>query len=215
MNQDSVNTVSLTNRGAYAILSMNRPDELNCLSESMLDGLEEAVLVFESWKDLRALVLTGSGDVFSVGADLKTIASLDAASAREFSRRGQRLMARLCRSDAVTIAAIDGYCLGGGLDLALSCDLRYATSRSSFQHPGVRRGIITGWGGSVRLPRLIGKDAARRYFITAERMSATDALRLGLLNGVVDDALLSASTVAATIGANWSAGQIAAAREAI
>lgn len=180
----------------------------------MLRGIEKALDTFDDAHYFRALVVTGSEGVFSVGADLKTIAALDKDSALAFSERGQRLMSRLGRRDRVTVAAIDGYCLGGGLDLALSCDLRYASSRSTFQHPGVQRGIITGWGGNVRLPRLIGLDAARRYFITAERIDAGEALRLGLVNGVANDVLTQACTAADRIATNWSGQQIAAAKAA-
>ncbi len=204
--------VSLTDQGSYAVLSLDCPEKLNRLTEAMLDGLERAFAVFEGWRHQRALVVTGTGGVFSVGADLEALSCLDSASARQFSQRGQRLMAHLNRVDCVTIAAIDGYCLGGGLDLALSCDLRYASPRSSFQHPGVRRGIITGWGGNVRLPRLIGKDAARRYFMTGERIDACEARRLGLINDLREQPLRVACEVASTIASNWTAGMISAAK---
>jgi enoyl-CoA hydratase/carnithine racemase len=110
----------------------------------------------------------------------------------------------------ISIAAIDGHCLGGGLDLALGCDLRYATARASFQHPGAQRGIITGWGGTVRLPRTVGPDAARRLFVTGEKIDAAEALRIGLVNEVCDDALARACQVAEEIIAHWTTEKIAA-----
>lgn len=212
--QNSNDPVSLRDEGSYALLSLDLPEKLNCLSEAMLSSLESAVATLESSMHHRVLVVTGSGGVFSVGADLTSLGSLDPVSARQFSHRGQRLMSRFEQAHCVTIAAIDGYCLGGGLDLALSCDFRYASPRSSFQHPGVRRGIITGWGGNVRLPRLIGKDAARRYFLTGERIGAPEAHRLGLINGLREEPLRSARAVATLIGDNWTSAQIAAAKRA-
>jgi len=180
----------------------------------MLTAVEQALRSFATWESHRVLVVTGSGGVFSVGADLATLPKLDVESAKAFSARGQALMHSVSRTNRVTIAAIDGYCLGGGLDLALSCDLRYASPRSSFQHPGVKRGIITGWGGNIRLARLIGKDAARRYFLTGDRIDAVEAERIGLINEIFDDPLVAACDRAFAIANNWSAPGIAAAKTA-
>ncbi|MFM8392504.1 MAG: enoyl-CoA hydratase/isomerase family protein, partial [Acidobacteriota bacterium] len=109
------------------------------------------------------------------------------------------LLTELSRVAPVTIAVIDGFCLGGGLDLAMSCTLRYASPRSSFQHPGSRRGIITGWGGTQRLPRLIGQDAALRMLILGESIGAAEAERIGLVTGVVDNPLAHAIDLATKI----------------
>jgi enoyl-CoA hydratase len=206
--------VTLVDRGSYAVLSLTCPEKLNCLTESMLTSLEAAFREYAGWANHRALVVTGSDGVFSVGADLAALSHLDARSARAFSQRGQALMSSVSRIDSVTIAAIDGYCLGGGLDLALSCDLRYASTRSSFQHPGVKRGIITGWGGNVPLPALIGRDAARRYFITGKRISASEAETLGLINASCDRPLEAACEIAAAISGEWSSPGIAEAKRA-
>ena len=214
MSNTPADLVSLVDKGPYGVLSLDSPERLNCLTEPMLTAVEEALRSFATWESHRVLVVTGSSGVFSVGADLATLAKLDVKNARAFSARGQALMSSVSRSDRVTIAAIDGYCLGGGLDLALSCDLRYASPRSSFQHPGVKRGIITGWGGNVRLSKLIGKDAARRYFLTGERIDAVEAERIGLINGIFDDPLMVACDRALAIADNWSAGDIAAAKTA-
>lgn len=164
-----------------------------------MDELGELVSQLEKKDDLCVLIVTGTDGVFSAGADLNEVAALDSATAYEFSRRGQALLAALGQAAPVTMAAIDGYCLGGGLDIALSCDLRYATPRSSFQHPGAKRGIITGWGGTQRLPRLIGADEARRLLITGERIDAQEALRIGLVNRIHDDALSFAARFAEDI----------------
>jgi len=181
--------ILLDERGPLAVLTFNRPTQLNRLTQTMMAELARLTAQLRGRADLCVLVVTGAGGVFSAGADLNEVAALDAASAYDFSRRGQALLASLGEAAPVTIAAVDGYCLGGGLDVALSCDLRYATPRSNFQHPGAQRGIITGWGGTQRLPRLIGVDEARRLLVTGERIDAQEAFRIGLVNRVCENAL--------------------------
>jgi enoyl-CoA hydratase len=181
--------ILLSLRGAYAVITLNRPAQLNCLTQTTMNELAQALESVRNDEQLCALIVTGAGGVFSAGADLSEVAALDATTAYDFSRRGQRLLAALSEAAPISIAAIDGYCLGGGLDIALSCDLRYATSRSFFQHPGARRGIITGWGGTQRLPRLIGADATRRLLVTGDRIDAEEARRIGLINNIAEDAL--------------------------
>lgn len=207
---DTDQPVLLIEREHYAIVTLNRPAQLNCLAEEMLSELERILASLALDQRFTTLIINGAGGVFSVGADIATIASLTPLTAREFSRRGQALMELLNRRTQISIAAIDGYCLGGGLDLALACDIRYATLRSSFQHPGVHRGIITGWGGTVRLPCLIGVDAARRLLVTAERIDAVEAERIGLVNAICDDSLARACEMAKTIADRWKPEQIAA-----
>lgn len=188
--------ILLEKRGSVAILTLNRPAQLNRLTQAMMANLAEIIARLRRQDDLCVLIVTGAGGVFSAGADLNEVAALNPTTAYDFSRRGQALLAALGEAAPVTIAAIDGYCLGGGLDIALSCDLRYASPRSSFQHPGAKRGIITGWGGTQRLPRLIGVDEARRLLITGERIDAQEAFRIGLINQVCDDARSFASQFA-------------------
>lgn len=162
-------------------------ESVNTLSTEMLAELEIVVGEAERREDVSALILTGAlGKGFAVGADLRQVHRLTPGEAFAFSRRGQLLFGRLERARPLVIAAIDGYCLGGGLDLALACDLRYATRRSVFSHPGARRGLLTGWGGTARLPRAIGRAAALQLFLTAESISAAEALRLGLIHRLVD-----------------------------
>lgn len=159
--------------------------------------------------ELCVLIVTGADGVFSAGADLNEVAALTPVTAHDFSRRGQALLTVLGNAAPVTIAAIDGYCLGGGLDIALACDLRYATPRSSFQHPGAKRGIITGWGGTQRLPRLIGADEARRLLVSGERIDAQEAFRIGLINRIYDDALGFAEGFARSMTEKFSREQLA------
>ncbi|MCW5970535.1 MAG: enoyl-CoA hydratase/isomerase family protein [Blastocatellales bacterium] len=201
--------VLLSRSDRTAVVALNRPAQMNCLGARMLGELERVFSFLEEDNDLAVVIVTGMGGVFSAGADLNEVAALDAHRAIGFSRRGQALMSRLDHPARISIAAIDGYCLGGGLDLALGCDLRYATPRASFQHPGARRGIITGWGGTARLPRLVGDGAARWMFMTAERIDAREAYRYGLINEICEDAMARAERMAASIVSRWSPEQIA------
>lgn len=182
-------TILLTEHESYAVITFNRPAQFNRLTQATMAELARIISQLRERGDLCVLIVTGAGGVFSAGADLNEVAALDATTAYDFSRRGQALLSSLGAAAPITIAAIDGYCLGGGLDVALACDLRYATPRSLFQHPGAQRGIITGWGGTQRLPRLIGVDEARRLLITGERIDAQEAFRIGLVNRIHDDAL--------------------------
>lgn len=158
--------------------------------------LASAISALRANEQLRAIIFTGTPGVFSAGADLSEVARLDPTTALDFLRLGQAVFNLIATAAPITLAAIDGYCLGGGLDLALACDLRYATPRSTFQYPGAKRGIITGWGGTQRLPRLIGRAEALRLMMTAERIEAPQARRIGLINAVCDDALDHAVKIA-------------------
>ncbi|SRR5579864_5960231 len=136
---------------------------------------------------VRPWVIAGNERFFSAGADLREIAGLDAPLAYEFSKMGQALMREIENFPAPVYAAISGYCMGGGLDLALACRHRIASPHAVFGHRGAALGLITGWGGTQRLPRLIGKAAALQMFVAAEKLSASHALRLGLLHAIADD----------------------------
>jgi len=164
----------------------------NRLRRDVLAEVQALVEAMERRTDIAAVIVTGAeGKGFLAGADLGEVHRLTPQQAFAFSRHGQDVFGRLARARPLVIAAIDGYCIGGGLDLALACDLRYATTRSVFAHPGTRLGLLTGWGGTARLPREIGRAEALRLFLTAERMSAADALRVGLLHGIVEGDVLA------------------------
>jgi enoyl-CoA hydratase len=145
---------------------------------------------------LRVIILTGSDDVFLSGANIRELTKLDIQTARMFSKKGQALTRSIAESKATTIAAINGYCMGGGLDFALACDIRIASSSAVFAHPGARLGIITGWGGTQRLPRLIGKTKALELFSTARRFSSAEALKAGLITRIADPVLEEATALA-------------------
>jgi len=141
---------------------------------------------------IKALVITGNDKFFSVGADLNEIAQLSGPEAFEFSRRGQALMMAIDQFPAPVIAAIRGYCMGGAMDLALACDYRIAAPNTVFGHRGASLGVMTGWGGTQRLPRLIGKSRAMQMFLLAEMVNAGEALRIGLVNKIADDPVTQA-----------------------
>lgn len=143
-------------------------------------------------REARPLIITGNQKFFSAGADLGEIAALTRPAAGEFSRMGQLLMNAVERFPAPVYAAITGYCMGGGLDLALACHPRIASPHASFGHRGAALGLITGWGGTQRLPRLVGKARALQRFVATEKVHATDALRYGLVDTVVQDPVAEA-----------------------
>jgi enoyl-CoA hydratase/carnithine racemase len=142
--------------------------------------------------EIKALIVTGNDKFFSAGADLNEISQLSGPQAFEFSRRGQALMLRIDQFPAPVIAAIRGYCMGGAMDLALACDYRIAAPNAVFGHRGASLGVMTGWGGTQRLPRLIGKARAMQMFLLAEMVAADEALRIGLVDAISDDPIAHA-----------------------
>jgi enoyl-CoA hydratase/carnithine racemase len=165
-----------------------RSEYKNPLSTNVVSGLISLLDNFDQNLP-RKFIFTGRNDVFAAGADLKEIARLDRESARDFAMRGQTLMNKISSLPILTMAAVNGYCFGGGLDLALACDQRIASPNAVFSHPGVGLGIITGWGGTQRLPRLIGEANALEMLLTGARFDADWALRVGLIDKIVDDPL--------------------------
>jgi enoyl-CoA hydratase len=176
--------VAVEERDSLAVVRLDRPAQRNPLSVSTVEELDSAVSALAARRDLRAIVLTGAGGVFASGADLRELRELAQESAREFARRGQRLTQRIADAPQLTVAAVNGYCMGGGLDLALACDLRVASPEAVFAHPGARLGIITGWGGTQRLPRIVGATRALEIFATARRVTADEAFEIGLVNRI-------------------------------
>ncbi|MGH9946202.1 MAG: enoyl-CoA hydratase/isomerase family protein [Pyrinomonadaceae bacterium] len=159
----------------------------NPLSVKVIELLENVFEIVENDTSINWVRLTGTNDVFASGADLNEIAKLTPETARPFALRGQRLMKRIEDLPIETIAFVNGYCFGGALDLALACDKRIASERAKFCHPGVGLGIITGWGGTQRLPRLIGEANAMEMFLTAEPIDANESLRIGLIDSIASD----------------------------
>jgi enoyl-CoA hydratase len=176
-------------RASINIVRLNRPAERNSLSIATLEELDLIVSSLTARTDFHAIIFTGTNDVFASGADLRELSTLTPALAGEFAMRGQRLFQKIADATQLTIAAINGYCMGGGLDLALACDVRCASPEAVFAHPGARRGIITGWGGTQRLPRLIGTARALDMFTTARRVDCREAYEIGLVSKVGEPVL--------------------------
>ena len=199
-------TVRLTRDWApgTALLTFDRPEALNAVNDTVLDDLEAALARLESDTEGRAVVLTGAGRAFVGGGDIAHMAALTPDEGERFVYRGQRLLRRLDRLPLVTIAAINGFAFGGGLEIALACDLRLAAESAELGLPEVSVGLIPGWGGTQRLVRLVGRGIAKDLVLTGRRLSAPEALALGLVNRVSPAAgLLDACReIAAAVGQN-------------
>lgn len=182
------NALKIERQDAALIVTFTRPEIRNPLSVDVLEKLIEIV----GSMDASALIFTGIGDVFASGADLREIATVDGETAREFAMRGQRLMTAISESPAKTIAAVNGFCYGGALDLALACDIRIASQNAEFCHPGAGLGIMTGWGGTQRLTKLVGEAAALEMFILGRKVDAKNAFAIGLIDAIADKPLSAA-----------------------
>ena len=182
-----------------ASIRLNRPARRNTLSLETLDQLDDALSVRISRADVSAIIFTGTGDVFASGADIRELAALNPATARDFAARGQRLFQRIADAPLLTVAAVNGFCIGGGLDLALACRYRCASPCAVLAHPGVNLGIITGWGGTQRLPRLIGASRALEMLMTARRLTSSEAHEGGLIDRIDSDVLRCARELMKTL----------------
>ena len=186
-----------------AVVTIRRESALNALNDELMMELALALELAEADVDVRALVVTGAGRAFVAGADLGNVERIqDAFTGREFALAGQDLMNAVAALPFPTIAAINGFALGGGLELALACDLRVAASGAKLGLPEVTRGIFPGYGGTQRLARLIGPGRALDLILTGRHVDAGEALQLGLVNRVVDDALEGAMDLARIVVKN-------------
>lgn len=169
-----------------ALLTINRPTKLNALNRETLAELDDALSTVESEAGVKGLLLSGAGEkAFVAGADIQELAAAGAVDAQDISLRGQRLFRRLETLSKPSIAAINGFALGGGLELAMSCTLRVAAENARLGQPEVKLGIIAGYGGTQRLPRLVGRGRAMELLLTGEPIDAMEAHRIGLVNHVV------------------------------
>ena len=178
-------------REGIHLLRITSADGTNRLTRACVLALTAAVREFAL--DPKALIITGNEKFFSAGAELAEITALTGPDALEFSKMGQQLMTEIERFPAPVYAAINGYCMGGGLDLVLACHRRIASPHAIFAHRGAALGLITGWGGTQRLPRLIGKPRALEMFIAAGKIHAGDALRFGLVDTLTEDPITEAA----------------------
>jgi enoyl-CoA hydratase/carnithine racemase len=183
-------TCQIEERQGICILSLRSQDGSNRLTQAVVLGMTETLRQLAA--SPRPLIITGNDRFFSVGADLNEIAALKGPDAYAFSKLGQQLMHSIENFPAPVYAAISGYCMGGGLDLALACHYRLASPHAVFGHRGAALGLITGWGGTQRLPRLIGKARALEMQFCADKVPASRALEIGLVNAIADDPVAEA-----------------------
>lgn len=169
------------------VLRLQSGDGMNRLTKAYVIELTTLLQTYAA--QVRGLVITGNHKFFSAGADLHEIAALNGPSGLEFSQMGQRLMNSIEFLPVPVYAAISGYCMGGGLDLALACHRRIVSPNAIFGHRGAALGLITGWGGTQRLPRLVGRATALQMFVAADKITATHGLRIGLIDAVAEDPL--------------------------
>ena len=175
---------TIQDRVAY--LTVNRPEVLNALDEETLDELEKAFSEFRDSEDVGVVILRGAGEkAFVAGVDIKELADLDALGARAKAIRGQALFERIETFPKPVIGAINGFCLGGGCELAMVCHIRIATENATFGQPEVKLGIIPGYGGTQRWSRLVGKGLAMEVILSGEMISAAEAQRVGLVSRIV------------------------------
>ncbi len=184
------NAFQLEERENVRIVRLRSDDGTNRLTRERVLSLTGAVEHLA--REKCQIVFTGNDHFFSAGAELEEISVLDGPAAYDFSKMGQALMAAIACFPAPVYAAVSGYCMGGGLDLALACHHRIASPYAVFGHRGAALGLITGWGGTQRLPRLVGKGRALEMFVAAEKIIAPDALRIGLVDAIADDPVAEA-----------------------
>jgi enoyl-CoA hydratase len=192
--------------GPMATITLNRPEKLNAIDPEMLARLEDTCARLERERDVRVVLLTGAGErAFSVGADINAWSSLDPLQMwRWWVRDGHRVFARIARLRQPVIAALNGYTFGGGLELALAADLRVAAEGIELAFPEVKLGTVPGWGGTQRLPALIGASRAKRMILTGNRVAAATAERWGLIDEVAphERLMVRAQELAHEIAAN-------------
>ena len=208
-------TVHLAREGAVATVTVSRPEAMNALdSETLRDLL--ACLDELAAGDVRAVVLTGAGErAFVAGADIREMSEKSVLEAHAYARLGQRCAALLEEMPAATIAAVNGFALGGGCELALACDIRYASSRAKLGQPEINLGLIPGWGGTQRLARTAGLGFAKELILTGRLVDADEALRRGLVNAVYEpDVLMERALETARLIASKSPVAVAAAKQA-
>ncbi|MBW9141284.1 MAG: enoyl-CoA hydratase/isomerase family protein [Candidatus Aramenus sp.] len=188
-------TVDVKKDNGIGWIFLNRSDKLNAINMKMIQELWTAIKNYEEDNEVKVIVLTGRGKAFSAGADISQFKELTPAGAWELARKGRELMDYIERVPKPTIAMINGYALGGGLELAMACDFRIASEDAMFGLPEINLGIYPGFGGTQRLLRLVGKTKALEMMMTGDRITAQEAERIGLLNKVVPKEKLEEETI--------------------
>ena len=186
-----------------ATVTVNRPKAMNALNSQVLDELFDAFTALAGNPDVKAVILTGEGKAFVAGADIAEMSKLNAVEARAFAKKGHAVMNLIENIEKPVIAAVNGFALGGGCELSMACDIRIASSKAKFGQPEVGLGLIPGFGGNLRLPRLVGKGNAKYLIYSADMIDAAEAYRIGLVQKVAEPEELIAE-------AEKMAGKIAA-----
>ncbi len=182
--------------GPIATITINRPEVLNAINYAVLDGIDAALDRIESDAEIKVVIIRGAGDrAFIAGADIGVLATFDAFSSKAYCERGQAVTNRIEGLDRPVIAAINGFALGGGCEVAMVCDIRIATHKSKFALPEVTLGVIPGFGGTQRLPRLVGTGIAKQMIFTGKTIDAARAHQIGLVNEVVAEEELDATVM--------------------
>jgi enoyl-CoA hydratase len=189
-------TIQVTHEGHVATITLNRPDKLNAINDGLLRELYQAVGELGAEREVLCAILTGAGDkAFAAGADIGAMREMTSAEARRFAHLGHALGERIETTRFPFIAAVNGFALGGGCELALACDFIYASDKAKFGQPEVNLGVIPGFGGTQRLTRRVGVGRARELCYTGDVITAEEALRIGLVNVVVPHAELRAKVL--------------------
>ncbi len=196
--------VDFEQRDQIAVLSINRPEALNALNSQVLDDLEEAIVKVEAAEEIRAVIVTGAGRAFVAGADIGEMIHYSSEEGRKFGAKGAAVFLRLSNLPVPVIAAVNGFALGGGCELAMACDIRIASEKARFGQPEVGLGITPGFGGTQRLPRLVGLSKAMELILTGKAVTAAEAERIGLVSAVYppDELMDRAMELAKAICAN-------------
>lgn len=197
-------TLEWQHKAGVAVLTINRPQALNALSVEVLEELSAVLREHERDTDLKALIVTGAGRAFVAGADIAAMSTMDPKEAKLFALRGQEVMQQLADFPVPVIAAINGFALGGGLELALACDIRLGSTKAKLGQPEITLGITPGFAATVRLGRVVGQSKAKELLFTGRMIDASEALSLGLLDNVYEpeELMPAAESLAASIGKN-------------
>lgn len=218
MEYETILLERISGHSKIVLLTINRPKVLNALNKQVITELDAAVSDIEKMNDVGAVIITGAGGrAFVAGADIGELQGMDCRQAYGLARRGQQLYNRIEQLDKIVIAAVNGFALGGGCELSMACDIRVATEKSKFGVPETSLGTIPGYGGTQRLPRLVGTGIAKEMMFSAKPVSAVRAYEMGLVNRVVtenEDLMETAIEMAETMLKN-SPYAIATAKKAV
>ena len=176
--------VEFEQRGHVGLITINRPEVLNALNLEVIEQLDDILLRAESQEDVHVIVITGAGRSFVAGADIGEMVNYTADDAKRFSHHGNNTMMHITRFPSPVIAAVNGFALGGGCEMALACDIRIASEKAKFGQPEVGLGITPGFGGTQRLARIVGVSNAMELILTAKNINAQQAKEIGLVNAV-------------------------------